>query len=115
MADKAKSPKPYRLIAPFDYQGEHIEEVTITRRPLVIDRINAARLAEGALRSAEGDAVLLCVLAEVAAWGKDGKKIPGEVLAGKLDFEDFTKLIPLMGSRDFLPGPKTSSKPPSGS
>jgi len=100
---------------PFTHDGQEIAEAEITRRPRVRDRITASREAKGVFGEADGDAVLLSVLSQVCVFGSDKKRIPADILADKLDYEDFMDLFASMAGADFFAGKKPISEPSSAS
>ena len=99
-----------KLKYPFEYEGEKIEVVEVLRRPKVRDRINASAEAREVFGEQEGDAVLLCVLAQVCRFGEKKIKIPAEILADKMDYEDFLEVFGNLATGNFSAGKKELSE-----
>lgn len=107
--EKNETGRVYQLKHPFTVEGTEVATAEVTRRPVVRDRIKARQVAVEVLADDGPDSMLLGVLAQVAVWGEGKKGIPAQVLADKLDYEDFVSLNLRLGGRDFSSGPKATS------
>ena len=92
----------YKLLEPFEYEGQKVEKCKITRSQVkVIDRIKAKTEAKAVFGEETGDAFLLCLVNRLCDFGV---KIPSLDLAEKLSAEDLDNIaMKIMGlDEDFL-------------
>ncbi len=91
---------------PFEYDSKEIREAEIIRRPKVKDRILASSEAKEVFGEQEGDAILICLLSQICRFGEEKIKIPAEILAEKMDYEDFLSLFSKLPSANSSGGEK---------